>query len=51
WEKAAPNAIERYPQEPIAEQIEDWLNHSLLRNLLGSRANEIRQHLRQRDLL
>ncbi|WP_237751884.1 hypothetical protein, partial [Pseudomonas aeruginosa] len=23
----------------------------LLRNLLGSRANEIRQHLRQRDLL
>ncbi|WP_244240709.1 hypothetical protein, partial [Pseudomonas aeruginosa] len=24
---------------------------SLLRNLLGSRANEIRQHLRQRDLL
>ncbi|WP_237755601.1 hypothetical protein, partial [Pseudomonas aeruginosa] len=26
-------------------------NHSLLRNLLGSRANEIRQHLRQRDLL
>ncbi|WP_238568030.1 hypothetical protein, partial [Pseudomonas aeruginosa] len=22
-----------------------------LRNLLGSRANEIRQHLRQRDLL
>ncbi|HEH8684260.1 TPA: hypothetical protein SH378_002767 [Pseudomonas aeruginosa] len=51
WEKAATNAIERYPQEPIAEQIEDWLNHSLLRNLLGSRANEIRQHLRQRDLL
>ncbi len=51
WEKAATNAIERYPREPIAEQIEDWLNHSLLRNLLGSRANEIRQHLRQRDLL
>ncbi|MGV8552310.1 hypothetical protein ACV344_26740, partial [Pseudomonas aeruginosa] len=27
------------------------LNHSLLRILLDSRANEIRQHLRQRDLL
>ncbi len=51
WEKAATNAIERHPDLPVEELLGDWLNHKVLRNLLGHRLEEIRRHLRQQDLL
>lgn len=51
WEKAATNAIERHPDQAVEEQLGDWLNHKVLRALLGQRLEDIRQHLRQQDLL
>lgn len=51
WEKAATNAIERRPDQSVEAQLGDWLNHRVLRNLLGSRLEDIRQHLRQQNLL
>ncbi|WP_281686124.1 hypothetical protein [Pseudomonas citronellolis] len=51
WEKAATNVIARHPDQPVQEQLGEWLNHKVLRHLLGPRLKEIRQHLRQQDLL
>ena len=49
WEKARDNAEERLNRPLEPRQLERWLDHWAVRQILGNRRKEIYQHLMQRQ--
>jgi hypothetical protein len=49
WEKARDNAEERLNRPLEPRQLEHWLDHWAVRQILGNRRKEIYQHLMQRQ--
>ncbi|MCI8208056.1 hypothetical protein AUC61_00785 [Pseudomonas sp. S25] len=49
WDKARENAEQRQNQLFDARQLEEWLNHWVLRAMLGQRRKAVHEHLMQRE--
>jgi hypothetical protein len=49
WEKARRNAAQRQKRPVDAPQLHQWLNHWVIRAILGRRRKTVYQHLLQRE--